>query len=149
MRIEDAIKQRKFDNIWIKALVNLHYTSNFYSDLLLAILKPYRINDQHYNVLRILKGQHPQAVCPGYIKSVLLNKRGDLTRLVDKLCQKGYVARATNPTNRRMVDLNITEAGLQLLQNLHTKIDTFEQLKHKLTIEEASLLNELLDKLSE
>ncbi len=147
MRIEDAIKQREFKNIWVKVLVNLQYTSNYYNDLLLTILKPYCINDQHYNILRILKGQHPESVCPGYIKSVLLNKRGDLTRLVDKLYIKGYIDRSTNPMNRRMVDLNITAAGLSLLNVLQRKINSYEQIQQKITQEEANLLNKLLDKL--
>jgi DNA-binding MarR family transcriptional regulator len=113
----------------------------------LTILKPHHINDQHYNILRILKGQHPKSVCPGYIKSVLLNKRGDLTRLVDKLYRKGYIDRSTNPVNRRKVDLNITAAGLSLLNVLQRKINSYEQIQQKITQEEANLLNELLDKL--
>jgi DNA-binding MarR family transcriptional regulator len=147
MNINEAIKQKKFANEWEKALVNLHFTSNELKDQLIAVLKPYSINDQHYNILRILNGRYPNAACPGDIKSVLLNKRGDLTRLLDKLNKLNYVERATNPTNRRMVDVRITIAGIALLKELRSGIDTIKTLKKNLTEEEATQLSLLLDKI--
>jgi DNA-binding MarR family transcriptional regulator len=147
MNINEAIKQKKFANEWEKALVNLHFTSNELKDQLIAVLKPYSINDQHYNILRILNGRYPNAACPGDIKSVLLNKRGDLTRLLDKLNKLNYVERATNPTNRRMVDVRITIAGIALLKELRSGIDTIKTLKKNLTEEEAIQLSLLLDKI--
>ena len=147
MKIEKEIKQKKFDNAWVRALVNLHYTSNVYKDKLLQILKPHNINDQHFNVLRILKGQHAEAVCPGYIKEVLLNKRGDLTRLIDKLTKLGHVSRQTNAENRRKVDINITESGINLLKMLNKEVNTIQKIKNNLSEKEAILLSELLDKM--
>lgn len=147
MTIEEEIKQKKFADNWEKALVNLHFTSNWYRDHLLATLKPYKINDQHYNILRILKGRYPNSACPGDIKAVLVNKRGDLTRLLDKLDKLGHVERATNPNNRRMVDIKITESGIQLLETLKTIIDTMEHFQKTLSSEEAALLSSLLDKM--
>lgn len=149
MNINEAIKQKKFANEWEKALVNLHFTSNEFNDRLLKILKPYSINDQHYNILRILNGRYPNVACPGDIKAVLLNKRGDLTRLLDKLNKLNYVERATNPNNRRMVDIKITTTGIRLLKKLNTEIDTTHTLKKNLTKEEAIQLSLLLDKLRE
>lgn len=147
MNINEAINQKKFANKWEKALVNLHFTSNEFEDRLIAVLKPYSINDQHYNILRILNGRYPEVACPGDIKSVLLNKRGDLTRLLDKLNKLNYVERATNPTNRRMVDIRITTAGIALLKELKSEIDTIKTLKKNLTEEEAIQLSLLLDKI--
>lgn len=147
MNINEAIKQKKFANEWEKALVNLHFTSNELNDRLLKILKPYSINDQHYNILRILNGRYPEVACPGDIKAVLLNKRGDLTRLLDKLNKLNYVERATNPNNRRMVDLKITTAGIALLKKLNAEINTTYTLKNNLTKEEAMQLSLLLDKM--
>lgn len=147
MNINEAIKQKQFANEWEKALVNLHFTSNEFNDQLIRILKPYSINDQHYNILRILKGKSPQVACPGDIKAVLLNKRGDLTRLLDKLNKLNYVERATNPSNRRMVDIKITTVGIALLKKLTSEIDTTKTLKKNLTKEEAIQLSLLLDKI--
>ena len=147
MTIEEAIKQKAFENNWQRALVNLHFTSNWFRDHLMAALKPYKINDQHYNILRILKGRYPECASPGDIKEVLINKRGDLTRLLDKLDKLGYVDRATNSNNRRMVDIIITQAGIQLLQELNTIVSTVERLKMNLSAEEALQLSLLLDKM--
>jgi len=147
MKIEDEIKQKKFKDNWQKALINLHFTSNFFRDKLLAQLKEYKINDQHYNILRILKGRYPNAVCPGDIKEVLINKRGDLTRLLDKLNKLGYIDRSTNQENRRMVDVYITEAGIQLLDELQSTVDNINSITNKLSSEEAAQLSTLLDKI--
>jgi DNA-binding MarR family transcriptional regulator len=147
MNINEAIKQKKFENEWEKALINLHFTSNEFNDRLITILKPYSINDQHYNILRILNGRYPNVACPGDIKAVLLNKRGDLTRLLDKLSKLNYVERATNPSNRRMVDIKITPAGIALLKKLRSEINTINTLKKNLTEKEAIQLSLLLDKI--
>lgn len=147
MSINKEIKQKKFENEWQKAIVNLHFTSNFFKDQLIAILKPYKINDQHYNILRILKGCYPNAICPGDIKAVLINKRGDLTRLLDKLEKLGHVERAINPNNRRSIDVKITLSGIQLLKALKATVDIMDQAKSNLTQQEAAQLSILLDKL--
>lgn len=147
MNINEAIKQKKFENEWEKALINLHFTSNEFNDRLITVLKPYSINDQHYNILRILNGRYPNVACPGDIKAVLLNKRGDLTRLLDKLSKLNYVERATNPSNRRMVDIKITPTGIALLKKLRSEINTINTLKKNLTEKEAIQLSLLLDKI--
>ena len=147
MNINEAIQQKQFANEWEKALVNLHFTSNEFNDRLMKILKPYSINDQHYNILRILKRSYPEVTSPGDIKAVLLNKRGDLTRLLDKLHTLHYVERATNSNNRRMVDLRITTSGLALLQKIKADIHATKIVKKNLTKEEAIQLSLLLDKL--
>lgn len=147
MTIEEAIQQRQFKNDWEKVLVNLHYTSYWFADELLKVLKPHKINDQHYNILRILKGRYPDSACPGDIKEVLLNKRGDLTRLLDKLDKLSLVTRSTNPNNRRSVDIWITQKGLDLLAAIQTQVSTVQQIQQHLSQEEAALLSQLLDKM--
>lgn len=88
MEIEKEIKQSKFENLLQKAIINLFFTSNFIRDRILCILKDYDIQQQHYNVLRIINGQYPNPVSPGYIKEVMIDKGVDLTRLLDKLEKK-------------------------------------------------------------
>ncbi|BDS10393.1 MarR family winged helix-turn-helix transcriptional regulator [Aureispira anguillae] len=147
MNINNEIKQKSFENEWQKALINLHFTSHYFRDQLLSILKPHQINDQHYNILRILNGRYPEAACPSDIKAVLLNKRGDLTRLLDKLHKLNYVERSTNPINRRMIDIKITSAGIKLLNQLNSSINTNEIIKNNLSQKEATQLSLLLDKM--
>ncbi len=148
MKFEEEIQQTKpISDERKKAVINVVYTGNKITDLVLASLKPFDINDQHFNVLRILKGRFPNPACPGDIRKVLINKRGDLTRLLDKLEKKGWVDRQTNPDNRRMVDIVLTSKGVQVLDSLNQHFKGAAELEGNLSIEEATVLNQLLDKL--
>ena len=147
MKLEDEIKQSKFQDEWQKALLNILYTGNWLTNNFMNIAKKFGINDQHYNVLRILRGKHPKCACPSEIKEVLINKRGDLTRLLDKLVNMDLVDRNVNANNRRMVDLIITEKGLNLLSIMDPDLHQIEDLKSRITEVEAQELNFILNKL--
>ncbi len=147
MKLEDEINQKKFTDEWAKVAVNVIYTGNWLSDIIAATLKPYKINEQHFNILRILRGCYPNSMCPGEMKEVLINKKGDLTRLLDKLVKMDYVERYVNDENRRMVNLKIKNNGLSLLKQLDEPMKTIQATKKNLTEEEAKILNGLLDKL--
>jgi len=148
MEIEKEIKQSKFENSLQKAIINLFYTSNFIRDRILNILKNYDIQQQHYNVLRIIKGQYPNSVSPGYIKEVMIDKGVDLTRLLDKLEKKGLIKRQLSLKNRRKIDINLTIEGLNLLNELKPKFNyLYDEISKNINDEEAKQLSNLLDKL--
>jgi DNA-binding MarR family transcriptional regulator len=148
MGILNDIKQSKFDSPYEKALVNILYTNNWLRDQQKDYFNPFDIKEQHYNVLRILKGKYPAASCPGDIKEVMLDKSPDLTRLIDKLTKLGYVDRNVCELNRRKVDVVITEKGLTVLDEIKHNMQLFyAQWKEKLTDNEAEKLSDLLDKL--
>lgn len=147
MRFEDEIKQKHFEDERSKALINMIYTATKFQNMILDILKPYNMNEQHFNILRILRGRHPELACPGDIKDVLINKRGDLTRLLDKLVKMEYVHRNQNPENRRKIDVGITEKGLEFLTFMDDKFTYMKDLKDRFTEEEAKIMNEIFDKL--
>lgn len=147
MKFEEEIKQSKFKSSREKAIVNILYTGNWLRDNTEGILKPVGINEQHYNILRILRGRHPQTICPGEIKEVLINKRGDLTRLLDKLVKMALVDRYINPDNRRMINLQLTDKGLDLLGRLDIEMKTLNDKNNSLTDQESEQLSNLLDKL--
>lgn len=149
MKIEKVIKQgARFKSSHEKAAVNLIYTSSWFRDAQNALFKDHSILPQHYNVLRILKGKHPESVSPGIIKEVMLEKNNDVTRLLDKLVLKGLVKRQLCPVNRRKMDINITEKGIRLLQELDGPLKKhLSEMKKKLTDKEAEQLSNLLDKM--
>ncbi len=148
MRFEDEIKTKQpIKNEKGKAVINTIYTGNLLTEMVVQDLKKYDINDQHFNVLRILKGRYPEAISPGDIKEVLLNKRGDLTRLLDKLDKKGWVKRTTNVENRRMVDVVLTAKGVKALDRINKDFVGAQALSDNITIAEAKELNRILDKL--
>ncbi|MCL6524774.1 MAG: MarR family transcriptional regulator [Thermoflavifilum sp.] len=147
-RIEQAIKQTKFQDVYQKALINLIYTSNCLRDEQVKALKTYDLLPQHFNVLRIIKGRHPKPVSPGEIKEVMLDKANDLTRLLDKLERKQLIQRNLCPTNRRKMDITLTDAGLKLLDQLNLIMEQFHlKLRNRLSEREADTLSHLLDKM--
>jgi len=148
VKIEEAIKQEKFDNSVEKAIVNLIYTHNWLRDGFNTILKPYGLLQQHFNVLRILRGKYPKVACPGDIKDVMLDKGNDITRLLDKLVSMELAERNLCETNRRKMDIRITEKGLALTKELSEK---FEEravgITKRLNEKDAELLSNLLDRM--
>ena len=147
MNILEAIKQKSFDTSFEKAVVNLMYTHNWYRDKYQDIFKDANLKAQHYNVLRILKGSKPKFISPGEIKEVMLDKSPDLTRLLDKLVEKGLVERNLCPENRRKMDVLITKEGESLLKQISKKQQKLqkEQGQH-FSEEDAEHLSNLLDK---
>lgn len=149
MKIEKAIRQSAgFKSSHEKAAVNLIYTGSWLRDTQNVLLKRHNILPQHYNVLRILKGKHPEPVSPGTIKEVMLEKNNDITRLLDKLVIKGLVKRQLCPVNRRKMDINITDKGIKLLRDMEAPMKKhLGEMKKRLSEKEAEQLSYLLDKM--
>ncbi|GAB4129417.1 MAG: MarR family transcriptional regulator [Roseiflexaceae bacterium] len=136
-----------FANQYEKAIVNLAYTYGVFLDRMLSILKDYDLNDQHYNILKTLNEHDPRPISVGEIKQLLINKRGDLTRLLDKLSALGLVNRELDPENRRVVLVSLTPTGKQQLHTIDTILNEQRRQQRSLTDAEAAQLNDLLDRL--
>jgi DNA-binding MarR family transcriptional regulator len=147
MRIEDEIKQKQFRNEYDKLLINLLFSGGWVSAIQTRRLKPYRVSVQQYNILRILRGQHPNPATVNLLKERMLDKMSNASRLVEKLRVKGLVERHACEQDRRAVDIIITRKGLDLLAEIDTLLDSWEEQFKTLTPEEANTLNLLLDKL--
>ncbi|MBK21988.1 MAG: MarR family transcriptional regulator [Flavobacteriales bacterium] len=145
MGFKEEIKS-KFESNQLMAAVNIIYTSNWLRDVSLPIYKKYNILSQHYNILRIVNGSYPDSVSPGYIKEVMLDKGRDLTRLVDKLVNLGYVERNLCKDNRRKMKITITKSGTEIIENIGKEINNL-YTSYNLSEQEAIKLSELLDKL--
>ena len=147
MSIEKDIKQANFKSPYSKAVVNILYTNNWLQSLQVEIFKPFDLTLQQYNVLRILRGQHPNPITVIAIIERMLDKMSNASRLVDKLLVKELVVRKLCPHDRRAVDVTITEKGLNLLKELDTLQNQWESKFHGLTENEALQLSTLLDKM--
>lgn len=146
-KIEDAIQQKEFKNPFNKAVVNLLYTHSYLVTSQNVLLKPYDLSPEQYNVLRILRGQNGVPTTVSSIQDRMLNKMSNASRLVDKLKSKDLVKREECPSDRRQVDILITEKGLQLLEILERQVDESHKNFLHLNEEEVIQLNDLLDKL--
>ncbi len=128
-------------------MLNLIYTTNWVNAKHDSFLKDSEITIQQYNVLRILRGQHPNPCSIKLIKERMLDRMSDASRIVDKLNLKKLVLRCECPNDRRSVDIIITDKGLELLKSLDYIDTTPEQLFKSLSPKEITTLNNLLDKL--
>jgi DNA-binding MarR family transcriptional regulator len=142
--IQELIKASSFQSSGHKAYVNLLYTYYHFYDLHCSLLKDYDLLPQHYNVLRIIKGKYPEAATPSHILEVMLDKKRDLTRIVDKLEKHGFVERNKNEKNKRFVNIKITEKGIETYYKMEK--DGLK-LYHNLTEEESEQISHLLDKM--
>jgi DNA-binding MarR family transcriptional regulator len=78
----------------------------------------YDLTPQQYNALRLLAAAHPEPIQTLDLASRLVSRAPDITRLLDKLEQRGLVERGRPADNRRIVRVGITEAGQALLREL-------------------------------
>ena len=147
--IEQEIKQKKFKDIYIKSDINILYTAGWVQGNQTRMFKKYGISQQQYNVLRILRGQHPKPVMLSQITERMIDKMSNATRLVDKLVLKKLATRELNPNSRRQVDINITNDGLDLLLLIDKEIDAQQPPLHylNLSVKELEQLNVILDKI--
>ena len=147
MRIEEIIKSNITMDDAKKVILNLMYTQTVIADKFNEILKPYDLSSEQYNVLRILRGQKgcPANMC--LIQERMIAKNSNTTRLIDKLLLKGLVTREVCPENRRKIEVQITEKGLDLLNELDPKVLENEKIfSNNLSKDELELLNTLLEK---
>lgn len=147
MKLEQEIHQYSFQSEYQKALLNILFTNSWLMATLIRRLKPYGISPQQFNILRILRGQHPQPARVNLLRERMLDRNSNASRLVEKLRTKGLVKRTTCEEDRRSVDVAITEAGLALLAKIDAEAATWMQPFRNLRPTEARELNRLLDKL--
>lgn len=148
MRLEEEIVQTKFKNDWHKAVVNVIYTSNWCTSVHADMLKPYGLTMQQFNILRILRGQHPKPATIRLLTERMLDKMSNASRLVEKLRVKELVGRDTCSDDRRQVNVCITPKGLELLAKLDVALEGMESAYlHNITEEEARELSRILDKM--
>ena len=149
MGIAEAIKQEKFTSEFSKAIINIAYTSSWLQQQHLALFKEHALTAPQFNILRILRGQHPNPSTVNLLIDRMLDKSSNASRIVDRLEQKGLVSRKQCKDDRRAVDVYISDKGLQILSELDVKLKSFESGLSKLSESEAETLNLLLDKLRE
>jgi DNA-binding MarR family transcriptional regulator len=147
MKLEDEIKQSKFNSPQQKVLVNIIFTANWVNARLSDIIKSHQITLQQYNVLRILRGKYPKSANPGEIKAVMLDKNPDLTRLCDRMCTQGLIGRSIDEVNRRKMNICITDKGLKVLEQIDPEIQKIENSMVHLQDSESGQLSDLLDKM--
>jgi DNA-binding MarR family transcriptional regulator len=146
MGIEKEIQQTSFRNEFQKLAINLMYTANWLNERISRMLLKEEITQQQYNILRILRGSdHPLSTLQ--IRERMLDKMSDTSRIVDRLICKELVQKNACQSDKRLVDIVLTEKGLKLVNKLDSLDEQLDALLNGIDEKEAVIANQILDKL--
>ena len=147
MKLEEAIKTDRFESETHKATLNIMYTAYWLKTHVSGVLKEYGITTEQFNVLRILKGKHPEQMCVKEIGSRMIEKSSNVPRIVDRLVEKKLVKRTASKEDKRETIISLTEKGLSLLLAISNLVERVTREISGIDESDAKKLNELLEKL--
>jgi DNA-binding MarR family transcriptional regulator len=121
-----------FDSLEQEAYLQLWRTYDRLRELDERVFQRHGISAQQYNALRILKAVRPGALSTSAVGARLVSRAADMTRLLDKLEEQGFVARKRCEENRRVVYVSITAAGVAVVGRLAADVKRLgkDQLGH-------------------
>ena len=148
MNIEAELKNSKPMAPRQRAMLNILFTASWLDCLLHRHLRPYGLTHPQYNILRILNGSFPNGLSVLDIKSRMIDRSSNVSRLVEKLRESGLVERVPHSGDRRMVVVTISGSGKKMLADIEASgfIHPSKIPGNKLTEPEAAELAHLLDK---
>lgn len=149
MRLEDELKSKGFQSEELKAMLNVLFTASWLHSKVSCSLKQFGLSHEQFNVLRILKGQHPNPVAQKDILHRMIDRSSNLTRILSKLKAKGLVLINRSETDRREYEIQLTQTALDLLESISSSHEMNPKGAIGLTVSEAFHLNALLDKMRE
>ena len=148
MKLADLLQQPHFASPAQEAVLNVLATESWVTSELAAALAPHGVTPAQYNVLRILRGAHPERLPCSAIGCRLLDRTPDVTRLLDRLERMGLIDRRRGTHDRRVVEVGVTGAALALLAALDGPAEaTVARLAAPLSADELPTLSGLLEKL--
>jgi DNA-binding MarR family transcriptional regulator len=150
-KIEQEIRQRRpFPSKHQEAVVALLKTADQLKQLMTETVEPYGITLQQYNVLRILRGAHPDSLLTLEVAERMIEHAPGITRLLDRLETGALIRRNRCTEDRRRVHCWITEKGLAILEELDQPVELADRrVTRSLGKKEVQNLIDLLDRVRE
>ncbi|MBV9961020.1 MAG: MarR family transcriptional regulator [Parafilimonas sp.] len=145
MKLEQAIKSHKFRNEVHKAGLNILYTAWWLKTIMSKELKEYGLTHEQYNVLRILKGRHPQQICVKEIACRMIEKNSNVPRIIDRLETKKLVKRTSSDADKRETVIVLTPAGINILEHSTERINKIMDATFLIDEKKAVILNNILE----
>jgi DNA-binding MarR family transcriptional regulator len=140
----------RFDSAQQEAFLNLWRTYDRLRMLEDELFARFGLTAQQYNTLRLLSAVHPEALPTLTLAGRLVSRAPDITRLLDRLHERGLIARERQEQNRRTVQVQISARGLVLLDQLTEVVrDCHRRQLGHLSAEELRQLTALLRKARE
>jgi DNA-binding MarR family transcriptional regulator len=109
---------RRFDSVEQEAYLHLWRTYDRLRAIEDELFEPMGLSAQQYNALRLLRAAAPETLTVQGLATRLISRAPDMTRLLDRLEERGLIVRTRRAGNRRIVDVSLTEAGRHLLDEL-------------------------------
>ena len=146
MPIRDRIQQRRWRTLADEAVVSLLVAADQIEQAILPVWERHGVTADQYNVLRILRGVHPEGHPRNEIARRMIHRSPDVTRMLDRLERQGLVARVRNPDDRRESIATITRGGLALLERIDPDVHAVQaSVTHGLSERELRELARLCD----
>jgi DNA-binding MarR family transcriptional regulator len=142
MKIEEELKH-EFVSPQQRAFTNIIFTSNWVLNKIAVALKPTGLSLQQFNALSILDGQPNKTATVNLIKDRLIDRMPNVSRLLNKLMEKGLVEKQRDTSDQRVVYIKITQNGINAKKAAREMIDG---VVIDLNNEQSDLLNNLLEK---
>lgn len=111
-----------FDSLEQEAFLNVWRTYDRLRSLEDELFEQFGLTPQQYNVLRLLQAQYPGGYQTLQLAARLVSRAPDITRMIDKLVERGWVERLRHAENRRVVEIRATEAGLARLRQIADRL---------------------------
>ena len=146
--LEDIKQSKPFRSRSQEAYLALLRTADDSKRYAGQVLESACVTLQHYNELRILRGAGPEGLPPLAVAERMLERTPGVTRLIDRMEHKGWVARQRCTDDRRRVWCRISPQGLKLLSRLDAPVGELDDaLSGVLEESEIVELIEYLDRL--
>lgn len=124
--IQAELKQTKpFQSAAQECFLTLQRTADVITRRYAQFLKQWEVSGTQYNVLRILRGAEPHGLRCGEIGERMVTHDPDITRLLDRMEKAGWIERARDTADRRVVLTRIRPKGLDLLKQIDKPIEEF------------------------
>jgi len=146
--LKKRLKQEKFSGVEHEVVLNLLVAANYLHSKLDTICGSFRITLAQFNVLRILKGAHPNGYPRHEIIRRMVEPSPDVTRLIDRLIKEGLVERYYSDKDRRLSLARITKKGINLLIKINPEVNKFiSEYSSSLSKTEKEMLSNICEKL--
>lgn len=146
-RLEEILRQKEFSSLEHKAHLALLLGGHAIAERNQALFQSFGITSQQFNVLRILRGQYPEACCQLVIKERIIDKASDVSRLVERLRKAQLVDKAVDTNDKRYAKVRITEKGLAILSQIDQSITPEFMQLGDLSPEELAQLISLVERI--
>ena len=144
---KELLQSKPFEAPEVEVHLNLLRTQDRIIGDFSRFLKQHGISQPQYNVLRILRGAGKEGLASLAVADRMVARVPDVTRVLDRMADKGWLRRVRSKLDGRVVLARITPKGMRLLATLDDPVLAFtrSQLGH-MSRKDLATLNSLLVK---